>query len=743
MKRLKKSPNVPKWLRILIPSTLVVIWLAAGAIGGPYFGKISEVASNDQATFLPESAESTKVSEEVKKFQDSSTAPAIVAFYDDGNTIEESTVTKIKEATAKFSDIDEIKDGVSPPVVASDSKAVLVAVNVSSEAEYKDIVPILDEKLTAANLDIDHYITGPVGFSADFAKAFAGIDGLLLATALTVVFIILLIVYRSPILPFVVLLNSIFALSAAILLVFYLAQAGIIDLNGQVQGILFILVVGAATDYALLYVARYKEELLRHKDTLQAIITSWKRSIEPITAAGGTVIAGLLCLLLSDLSSNKALGPVGAIGIIFAILSALTLLPSLLYILGRKVFWPRIPQYIEKNASTDSEKGVWQKIANFISRNARATWITTCIVLVAAAAGMLQLKADGVAQSEFILGDSKARDGQVIISEHFPGSSGTPVQVIAAANKQDQLVKALDSDPSVASVAVRANNSPSGTMPLGKDAVKLKETIRTSVEQELSKSPSPFKPSVETLATQAYPFKDATPKIVDNQIFLEATLSETADSLKAQTAVERLRKDLRVADSSAQVGGISAIQLDTQVSAKHDRAVVIPSVLVVITIILMILLRSILAPILLLATTLLSFGSALGIAALLFNNVWGFPGADPSVVLYGFIFLVALGIDYNIFLMTRVREESLKIGTRPGVLRGLIVTGGVITSAGVVLASTFAALGVIPILFLVQLAFIVAFGVLLDTIVVRSLLVPALVHDIGRTVWWPLHKKIK
>ena len=248
---------------------------------------------------------------------------------------------------------------------------------------------------------------------------------------------------------------------------------------------------------------------------------------------------------------------------------------------------------------------------------------------------------------------------------------------------------------------------------------------------------------LNALAYEAYPFKNATAKSIDGEVLVEATLKDSSDSEAAQVTIKRLRTALHDINGSVQVGGASAVQLDVQNSAKHDRAVVIPAVLLVITLILMALLRSVLAPILLLGTTLLSFGATLGIAAVLFNLVWNFPGADPSVVLYGFIFLVALGIDYNIFLISRVREESLRIGTRRGVLRGLIVTGGVITSAGIVLAATFAALGVIPILFLVQLAFVVAFGVLLDTIIVRSLLVPALIHDIGRYVWWPFHKNIK
>lgn len=740
----KDFKRIPKWVRIFIPSIIILIWLTLGSVGGPYFGKISEVASNDQASFLPENAESTKVNAELKKFQDSNTVPAVIVFSDINTKLSEASIGQITTATQGFSEFSEVEGDVSPPIISDDGKAVIVAVNVRDDAEFKEVVPELKQAIDEANLDTSYYVSGPVGFAADLTKAFSGIDGVLLGVALIAVFIILLIVYRSPILPFIVLLNAIFALSAAILIVFYLAKADVIALNGQVQGILFILVVGAATDYALLYVARYKEELVRHKQTYQAVITSWKRSLEPIIAAGGTVIAGLLCLLLSDLSSNKALGPVGAIGITMAILSALTFLPALLLVFGRVAFWPRVPKYSKVTKNSQSNTGTWARVARLVSTHDRATWIITTVALIIATGGLLQLKADGVPQSDLILGQSDARSGQTIISEHFPGGSGTPTQIIVPDSRQNSIVAALDADKGVASVAVRANNSSSGTMPVGESAAQLRSTIRSSISEKLpQQSNSPVMIPLDTLADEAYPFKDATAKSIDGEVLIEATLKDSADSKAAQETVERLRTTLHDIDDSVQVGGASAVQLDVQNSAKHDRAVVIPAVLLVITLILMVLLRSILAPILLLGTTLLSFGATLGIAAVLFNGAWDFPGADPSVVLYGFIFLVALGIDYNIFLITRVREESLKIGTRRGVLRGLIVTGGVITSAGIVLAATFAALGVIPILFLVQLAFVVAFGVLLDTIIVRSLLVPALIHDIGRHVWWPFHHKIK
>jgi len=708
-----KKRIIPKSLRIIIPSLLILVWFIVGGIGGPYFGKISDVASNDESTFLPASAESTKVTEELEKFQNEATIPAIIVFSNNNEKLDTQAQVSIRTSTQKLSAINGVVGDVSPPILSEDAKAAFVVINLASDAAYRDIVPQFKETLDDAQLLVEYKVTGPVGFLDDLAAAFSGIDGLLLGVALLVVFIILLIVYRSPILPFLVLINSMFALCAAILIVYYLAKASIITLNGQVQGILFILVIGAATDYALLYIARYKEELHNYREPYEALLASWRRSIEPIAAAGGTVIAGLLCLLLSDLTSNKALGPVGAIGIAMAIISTLTLLPSLLLMWGRVAFWPRMPR-LEK-ATKQPKTGVWPKVANFVSRHARAVWITTSVVLIACSLGLLQLKADGVPQSEFVLGTSEARDGQHIIDEHFPGGSGTPTYVITPTKELDVVVATLEADSGVSSVAARAENSPSGTIPVGEGAA----------------------------AIAAIPvFKNASIKTVDGEALLEVTLEDAADSEAAQATIERLRGATQSIDDTIRIGGTAAIQLDTRVSSEHDRLVVIPTVLIVITVILMFLLRSILAPLILLATTMLSFAATLGVSALIFNHILGFPGADPSVVLYGFIFLVALGIDYNIFLMTRVREESLRKGTRKGTLLGLVATGGVITSAGIVLAATFAALGVIPILFLVQLAFIVALGVLVDTVIVRSLLVPALSFDIGNKIWWPAQRKM-
>lgn len=753
--------GAPKWLRLVLPVVLIFVWFGAGAIGGPYFGKIEEVADNGFVGFLPESAESTKVNEQLEKFRDDTTLPGIVVFYGDKN-ISEKTLKEIDAVAEVVAEIDGVGGDVSPAQLSDDKMAALVVVPLVSDSALDEVVPEVIKSYEDAGISgVDFRLTGPAGFAADLNKAFSGIDGILLLTALAVVFVILIVVYRSIFLPIIVLLTSIFALSASILVIWYLAKSDIVALNGQVQGILFILVIGAATDYSLLFVARYREALYENTSKLKAIAESYKGAFEPILASGGTVIVGLMCLLLSDLGSNKALAPVGSIGVAFAMLSALTFLPSMLYALGKWSFWPFVPSAKPEAAKKHKarlERGFWHKVGKFVEKYYRPTWIATTLVLAVFAVFSFQLKADGVEQSEFILGESTAREGQRQLNEHFPGGSGSPADVIVPEGEVAAALKVIEATEGTDSVVALATGVDAGIKPLGGYEEDIKAEIRNEVEKEYSNLSSferQFAPPVDSVVNNAYPFKDAEIKVVDGLAVLQVTLTDEPDSQAAKDTIVALRENFddvggfelvgRPYEGKGEVlvGGPTAIQYDTIVASQRDRAVIIPTVLVAITIILMLLLRSIVAPILLLASTVLSFATTLGIAAILFNNVFDFPGADPTVILFGFVFLVALGIDYNIFLMTRVREESIKSGTQKGVIKGLVVTGGVITSAGIVLAATFAALGVIPILFLFQIAFIVAFGVLLDTFVVRSLLVPALIRDIGSFVWWPSKLKDK
>ena len=706
-RRMSERPDRPRRIiRVLVPALLILGWLAGAAIGGPYFGRVDEVSSNDNATYLPQNAEATQVRDRLDGFLESDTIPAVVIITGEAPL----TRSDLSAATAVMEDVSAIggvDDGVSPPIPSQDGKAAQIFVPIDAEADIGDVVERIRAILTTDLPDtLTSHVTGPAGFTADLLAGFAGIDGLLLAVALSAVLVILLLVYRSLLLPVMVLATSMFALCVALLTVWWLAKADIVVLTGQTQGILFILVIGAATDYALLYTARYREELRRNRDRGAATRSAIRGAVEPILASGGTVIAGLLCLLLSDLGSNKSLGPVAAIGIGFAMLSALTLLPALLFALGRTAYWPRRPLY-EPDRSSDAaaEAGAYARIGTWIEKRPRTVWIACTLLLVIGTALVTQLRADGVPQSEFVLTASDARDGQDALAEHFAAGSGTPLYLITSESDYRDVAKTVLSDDGIDSVAITAP-SPSGTV-------------------RLDDAGEPVAPPGTT---------SPPPTVDDGDVLLQATLTDATDSDAAGDTVRRLRADLA---STAIIGGTTAIDVDTNDTAEADRDLIIPVVLAVILVILMALLRSVLAPVLLIATTVLSFGTAMGVSALVFNDLFDFPGADPSVPLYGFVFLVALGIDYNIFLMTRVREEALRHGTRQGIHQGLAVTGGVITSAGIVLAATFAALAVIPILFLVQLAFIVAFGVLLDTFLVRTLLVPALGFDIGRRIWWP------
>src|SRR6478752_5137576 len=373
-----------RWVRIGIPVVLILIWLVGGSIGGPYFGKVDEVSSNDQSSYLPETADATAVSERLPDFLGGDSIPAVVVVTGDG-ALTDDQLANLQTLPEELAAVDGIDGDVSPPIVSDDGEAVQFFVPVSTDGEVVDTVSALkatlDDQLPEG---LEAWVTGPAGFTADLVTGFLGIDGLLLIVALGAVFLILIIVYRSPLLPILVLLTSTFALCVALLTVWWLAKAGVLVLNGQVQGILFILVIGAATDYALLYVARFREAIADGAARWDATTRAWRGAFEPIIASGGTVIAALLCLVLSDLATNRALGPIGAIGIAFAVLSALTFLPALLAIFGRAAFWPRQ--------------------ARLVARRARPVWVIATALLLTASAGMLQLQSDGVPSSDLVLG---------------------------------------------------------------------------------------------------------------------------------------------------------------------------------------------------------------------------------------------------------------------------------------------------------------------------------------------------
>ncbi|RZE11703.1 MMPL family transporter [Streptomyces albidoflavus] len=676
--------------RILIPLVLLIAWLGVGGTLGPYAGKLGEVATNDQAAFLPQSAESTRVSEEQKAFSADEALPALVVWTaKDGGRLPADAREAATRTLASLADAGFTAGRPSPALASEDGEALEGVVPLRTDLD--ELQPVLDEIKEAAGKvpGTEAVIAGPAASQADLSDAFAGIDGLLLGVALIAVLLILLVVYRSVLLPLVIIFGAVLALGLACAVVYALAQRDVVRVDGQVQGILSILVIGAATDYALLLTARFREELSLHGDRFTAMRLAWRQSFGPITASAATVALGLLALLLSDLTNNRALGPVGAIGIVCSVFSALTFLPAALVLLGRAAYWPARP----KATGTGGSHRLWQRVADRVDRTPRKVWAITLAALVACAAFAPTLTSRGVPLDEIFVNDAPSVSAQETLSRHFPGGAGNPAVVIADAGQVDEVVAAAKKTDGVASVApVTESGRPGG----------------------------------------------GAPRVVDGRVRIDATLQDGADSDAAKETVARLRTAVHAVDGAdAVVGGYTAQQYDTQRTAEADRNLIMPVVLAIILVILIALLRSLVTPLLLVLTVALNFAATLGIASLVFTHVFGFTGTDASVPLYGFVFLVALGVDYNIFLMSRVREETALHGTREGVRRGLTTTGGVITSAGVVLAATFAALGVIPLAFLAQIAFIVAFGVLLDTLVVRSLLVPALVRDIGPASWWP------
>ncbi|MFJ3443339.1 MMPL family transporter [Streptomyces sp. NPDC086081] len=680
-----------RWARRLLPLALLLVWLGVGGTLGPYAGKLGEVATNDQAAFLPRSAESTRVLQAREAFDQSETLPAVVVWTAGGERLTADQRAEATRAVAALAGERGVVDRPSPALLSDDREAMQAVVQL--EPDLGEELPTALEAVRAAAQEVpgtEARIAGPAASQADLSDAFAGIDGLLLGVALGAVLLILLLVYRSVLLPFLIIIGSVFALGLACAVVYALADRDVVRVDGQVQGILSILVIGAATDYALLLAARFREELALREDRFAAALAAVRRSFGAITASAATVALGLLALLASDLTNNRALGPVGAIGIVCAVLTTLTFLPAALALLGRTAYWPTRPKAADASAQGS---GVWRRVAALVAGRPRRTWVVTALVLAVFAAFSPSLSSKGVPLDEIFVNDAPSVAAQRTLGEHFPGGSGNPAVIIADAGRAAEVTAAAEDTEGVASVAaVSASGRPGGGEPL----------------------------------------------VADGRVLINATLESSADSDAAKDTVERLRAEVHaVPGADALVGGYTAQQYDTQRTAARDRTVIVPIVLAVILLILMALLRSLLVPVLLVATVGLNFLATLGVSALVFENLLGFSGTDASVPLYGFVFLVALGVDYNIFLMSRVREEALAHGNRQGVLRGLTTTGGVITSAGVVLAATFAALMVIPLAFLVQIAFIVAFGVLLDTLVVRSLLVPALVIDVGPRAWWP------
>jgi RND superfamily putative drug exporter len=557
-----------------------------------------------------------------------------------------------------------------------------VQAQVTGDGEAETILDPVDavrERVSDPGGGLETKVTGPAGYAADQIKVFEGINGALLGAGLLLVLVLLALIYRSPIFLWIPLLAIIFAELATRAIGYGLTEAGV-TVNGQSSAILSILVLGVGTDYALLLVARYREELRRHEDKHEAMALALRTAGPAIFASGMTVIAALLCLMLADVNGTSGLGPIGALGVAVAMVAMLTLLPAWLVIWGRRAFWPRIPRY--GTEGVDETHGAWRRVGDRVARNPRRVWVSTVALLLVLSLGVLNFDT-GLTSGNGFREDVEAVAGQALLDKSFPSGANAPTDIfVPDAGKVPAVRAAVAKAPGVDTVRI---------VKRGEDGVLLAAVLERD----------PF-------STEAF------------------------DLIPAIRAAAK-----RAGGPDTLVGGGTAVEYDLRQAASRDNKVIVPIALLVVLLILIALLRALVAPVMLIATVVLSFAASLGVAAVVFDVIFGFPGSDPSLPLFAFIFLVALGIDYNIFLMARVREETRRHGTRDGMLRGLAVTGAVITSAGIVLAGVFSVLGVLPLIFLTQIGFVVAFGVLLDTFIVRSVLVPALTFEIGPRIWLP------
>jgi len=661
---------------------VLALWLVLIVALAPFIGRFEDAQQNESSSFLPGDAESVRVLEASERFPGGDVTEATVVFRDaDGLGADgRQAVERVRES---FSQADIRGAGrASPPVFSEDGTAALVGVPIKAEGDEEILIDAVDGLRTILEEDlpagIEARVTGPAGFSADASEVFKGINSTLLFTTAGLVFVLLVLIYRSPIFWLLPLLALLFAESVVRGLGYLLASAGVV-INGQVGGILLVLVFGAGTDYALLLTARYREELRVLEDKHEAMRVALTQAGPAILASAGTVVVTLLCLSLASVNSTAGLGPVGAMGVAVAALAMLTLLPALLLVAGRRAFWPFVPRH---GSEDTSRRGVWRRLGEWIERRHRPVWIATSLALGVMALGTLTLD-DNLTTTNAFRGDVESVAGQELIAKSFPAGASAPTVVLVTDDSAVEAALAAARSSAVVADVGQPQTGPPGT--------------RFSV-----------------------------------------ILSADPYSEEGYAAIGTLRAELQAAaGEAALVGGPTAEEADLRSATDRDTKLLVPLILVVVFAILVLLLRAITAAVLLIATVVLSYFAALGASLVLFELFADFPGEDPSYPLFAFIFLVALGVDYNIFLMARVREEARTGPTREAMLKALAVTGGVITSAGVVLAGTFSVLAVLPLVALAQIGFTVAFGVLLDTFLVRSILVPALTFDVNERVWWP------
>ncbi len=665
---------------------IVGLWLLIAGGLGSFAGRFESVQENDSASFLPAAAQSTEALALGRAFAQEEQIPAVVVFRREaGLRAADRARAEAVQGQILGAGIAGVVPAPIPPQPSEDGKALLLVVPIApgpaAEGVVDAVEQIRDVAAAAETGGLQVAVTGPGGFLADAVAVFGSLDTRLLLGTATIVAVLLLLTYRSPVLWLIPLVTVAFAELTTRGLGYWLGRGGL-SISGQAAGILTVLVFGVATDYALLLTSRYREELRRHEEKHAAMAAALRGAGPAILASAGTVIAALLCLLAADLGSNRGLGPISAVGVAVALAAMLTLLPALLLIVGRRVFWPFVPRF---GSAAGEESSLFGRVGRAVARRPRAVWIgATALLLLFALGGTrtsFQLYSDDLFRASV-----ESVEGAALLDRSFPGGASAASLVYVRPG----------SDPAAAAEVAAATEGVAQVLP-----------------------------------PEAAPDGSGLTRF-------QAILAAEPYGAEAFATVDRLRGGLAARlGEGALVGGPSAEEADVRAAATRDTVVIGPLILVAVLVILALLLRSLLAPLLLMGTVVLSFGAAFGVSVLVFEWGFGFPGIDPSLPLLAFLFLVALGVDYNIFLMDRTREEAILLGTRPGMLKALAVTGGVITAAGLVLAGTFSVLAVLPLVVLTQIGFIVAFGVLLDTTLVRSILVPALVLDLGDRVWWP------
>ena len=655
---------------------LLLFGLGAGAV----FEKYTDAERNRTVDYAPGGAESVKVLEQVEKFKSGEHFAAVVAYRRDGGL----TAADRKLIAEDRAQLEKVATAGKPPapVISRDRTTALNVVPLKATGEADAVTDDnerVDEAVAGAPPGLQVEVTGPAGFAADAVEVFESINSTLLLGTATLVFVLLILIYRSPIFWLIPFVSVIVAEGGSRGLGYLLSELGI-TLTGQTSAILTVLVFGAGTDYALLIVARYREELRRREDKHDAVRTAMRTAGPAIVASAATVMAALLCLSLAEVNGTSGLAVIGAMGVGLAMVVMCTLLPALLVITGRWAFWPFIPHYGDEGA--DETHGFWRRIAERVGGRPRGVWIGSVALLAVMAVGLVYFNTNLTTGNSF-RNEVSSQRGQDLVERAFPAGANVPNTVVVPNPRQvDEVRAALERRPEVAQL---------GPVEEGLPGARFDLILRDD------------------------PYSKST----------YAQIPTLRDAAKA------------AGGEGVLIGGPTAEERDLREAAARDNWVIMPLVLVVVFLVLAVLLRALMLPVILIATVILSYLAAMGVGSFFFEHVFDFPGSDPSLPLWAFVFLVALGIDYNIFLMARVREESLKHGTRQGMLRGLAVTGAVITSAGIVLAGTFSVLGSLPLVFLTEIGFVIAFGVLLDTFIVRSVLVPALVFDIGPRVWWP------